>query len=82
MAQQRNRKSVGVLLALGAPIAVAVLGVSVGLTAGTARADNGQPIILGTGCPGSGIGTNCETIQTRVVNTGGGFGFEGVRRSH
>lgn len=74
MAQQRNRKTVRVLLALGAPLVVAVLGVSLGWAGGSARADNGQSIILGAVCDG-GSGTNCETAGTVVENTGSGYAF-------
>ena len=77
MAQQSKRKVVRVLLAAGAPIVVAVAGVSLGLAGGSAGADNGQPIILGAACSGSG--TNCATSGTAVTNTapgGNGFGAE------
>jgi hypothetical protein len=73
MAQQSNRKTGRVLLALGAPLVVAVTGVSLGWAGGSARADNGQAIILGSECFGSG--TNCETSPTEVENTGGGATF-------
>jgi hypothetical protein len=69
MAQQTNRKAARVLLAAGAPLVVAVLGVSLGVAGGSARADNGQPIILGGLCNPSVGGTNCETSPTSVVNT-------------
>jgi len=75
MAQQTNRKKAArVFLAAGAPIVVAVLGVSLGLAGGSAQADNGQSIILGLECTGSG--TNCETGPTGVSNTGTDVGFE------
>jgi hypothetical protein len=67
MAQQSNRKIAQMLLAAGAPIVVAVAGVSLGLAGGSAQAGNGQPIILGAACSGSG--TNCETSPTIVKNT-------------
>jgi hypothetical protein len=67
MAQQSNRKSARLLLAVGAPIVVAVAGVSLGLAGGSARADNGQSIILGAACSGSG--TNCATDGTVVQST-------------
>lgn len=67
MAQQSNRRIVGVLLAAGALIVVAVAGVSLGLAGGSAQADNGQPIILGAAC--SGTGTNCATTGTVVKST-------------
>jgi len=73
MAQQSNRKTGRVLLALGAPLVVAVLGVSLGLAGGTAQADNGQAIILGADCVNSG--TNCETGPTDVANKGSGAVF-------
>jgi hypothetical protein len=69
MAQQTNRKKAArVLLAVGAPLVVAVLGVSLGWAGGSARADNGQAIILGAEC--STVGTNCGTSGTLVENTG------------
>jgi hypothetical protein len=77
MAQHSNRKLARVLLAAGAPIVVAVAGVSLGLAGGSAGADNGQPLVLGAACSGSG--TNCETRGTAVTNTasgGNGFGAE------
>jgi hypothetical protein len=67
MTQQRNRKKARVLLATGALIVVAVAGVSLGLAGGSAEADNGQPIILGAAC--SGTGTNCATSETSVKST-------------
>ncbi len=67
MAQQGNRKIALVLLAIGAPVVVAVAGVSLGLAGGSARADNGQPIILGAACSGSG--TNCAASGTIVKST-------------
>jgi hypothetical protein len=75
MAQQSSRKTGRVLLALGAPLVVAVLGVSLGLAGGTARADNGQAIILGTYCSASG-GPNCEANLTWVKNNVSGPAFE------
>ena len=75
MAQQRNRKKLRVFLALGAPLVVAVLGVSLGLAGGTAHADTGGSIILGLFCSG-GSGTNCATSDTEIDNLGGGVGFE------
>lgn len=75
MAQQSNRKRIRVLLALGVPIVVAVAGVSVGLAAGTARADNGQSIILGMICASTSGGPNCETSTTGVVNLASGVAF-------
>lgn len=77
MAQQSNRKIAQMLLAAGALIVVAVTGVSLGLAGGSAQAGNGQPIILGAVCSGSG--TNCETSGTAVTNTASGengFGAE------
>ena len=77
MAQPANRKKAArVLLAAGAPLVVAVLGVSLGWAGGSARADNGQAIILGSLCinPSQG-GTNCETDPTVIVNTGAGVAF-------
>lgn len=74
MAQQGNRKFARVLLAAGAPIAVAVAGVSLGLAGGSARADNGQSIILGAACSGSG--TNCATSGTDIKSTAPGVTFE------
>jgi hypothetical protein len=74
MAQQSNRKRGRVLLVVGAPIVVAVLGVSLGVAGGTAQADVGQSVILGAICPGSS-GTNCEIDTTEVANTGYGSGF-------
>lgn len=73
MARKVNRKSVRVLLAVGAPIVVAVVGVSLGLAAGPAQAGNGQSVILGVTCF---HGTNCETGQTGVYNTGSGPAFD------
>jgi hypothetical protein len=74
MAQQSNRKIARVLLAVGAPLVVAVAGVSLGLAGGSARAGNGQSIILGAACSGSG--TNCATSETDVKNTASGVAFE------
>jgi hypothetical protein len=75
MAQRSNRRIVGVLLAVGAPVVVAVTGVSLGLAGGSAQAGNGQPIILGAACSGSG--TNCATSGTDVKDTAsGGVAFE------
>jgi hypothetical protein len=74
MAQQGNRKIARVLLAVGAPMVVAVAGVSLGLAGGSAGADNGQPVILGAVCSGSG--TNCATSGTDVKSTGSGVAFE------
>jgi len=65
-----------VLLSFGAVIVVAVLGVSLGLAGGSARADNGQSVILGELCTGSG--TNCETSVTDVDNTGSGWALGGI----
>jgi hypothetical protein len=65
MAQQR--KMARVLLASGAPIVVAVAGVSLGLAGGSAQAGNGQPVILGAAC--SGTGTNCATHETSIKST-------------
>src|SRR6266568_2839612 len=70
MAQQRSRKVVRVVLAAGAPIVAAVLGVSLGWAGGSARADNGQPIILGAAAACGGTGTNCESSTTQIENTG------------
>jgi hypothetical protein len=78
MVQQTDRKKGGrVLLAVGVPLMVAVLGVSLAWAGGSARPDDGQSIILGTECTGSG-GTNCETNPTIVENTSinEGFGAE------
>jgi hypothetical protein len=69
MTQQNRRKAIRVLLTVGAPIVVAVLGVSLGVAGGSAQADNGQAIILGGVCNGSS-GTNCATSTTIVENTG------------
>src|SRR5262245_65719410 len=77
MAQQSRQKILRVFLVLGALIVVAVLGVSLGWAGGSARADNGQSIILGVVCNGIG-GTNCETNPTEVVNIGIGDGVQGV----
>ena len=74
MAQKVSRKSVRVLLAVGAPIVVAVVGVCLGITAGPAQADNGQSVILGVTC--FNPGTNCETSGTAVYNTGSGPAFD------
>src|SRR5215472_9459782 len=68
MTQQSHRRAVRVLLTVGAPIVVAVFGVSLGVAGGSAQADNGGSIILGADCVGSG--TNCETSPTLVENTG------------
>jgi hypothetical protein len=77
MTQQTSRKKAArVLLAAGAPIVVAVLGVSLGVAGGSAQADNGQPIILGGVCDPSVGGTNCETLTTRITNTANGDGFD------
>ena len=73
MARKVDRKSVRVLLAVGAPIVVAVVGVSLGLAAGPAQAGNGQSVILGVTCF---HGTNCETSGTAVYNTGSGVAFD------
>src|SRR5215472_5804707 len=75
MTQQRRRMAVRVLLTVGAPLVVAVLGVSLGLAGGSAQADNGQSIILGTFCSGSW--TNCATSETEVTNTASGVAFLG-----
>ncbi len=76
MAQQNNRKRAGVLLALGAPIVIAVLGVSLGLAAGTAQADNGQSIILGAVCVSTNGGPDCETSTTGVANIAAGVALQ------
>jgi len=47
--------------------------VSLGLAGGSAQADNGQSIILGAACAGSG--TDCATSETGVENTGSGPAF-------
>jgi hypothetical protein len=75
MAQHSNRKITQMLLAAGALMVVVVAGVSLGLAGGSAQAGNGQSIILGAACSGSG--TNCETSGTSITNTAsgdGGFG--------
>src|SRR5215472_11133565 len=74
MTQQRNRKAVRVLLTVGAPIVVAVLGVPLGVAGGSARADNGNAIILGSSC--SGTGANCATNDTTIEDTGIGVGLQ------
>jgi hypothetical protein len=74
MAQQRSHKIARVVLAAGAPLVVAVLGVSLGWASGPAQADNGQPIILGAECNGVS-GTNCEADITSVISTGFGPAF-------
>ena len=76
MTQQGRRKAVRMLLALGAPLVVAVAGVSMGLAGGTARADNGQSIILGTAC--FATGTNCENGSTQVEDAGTGDVFDAL----
>src|SRR6266571_1169336 len=81
MAQQRSRKVVRVVLAAGAPIVAAVLGVSLGWAGGSARADNGQPIILGAAAACGGTGTNCESSTTQIENTGIGPVVQALQRT-
>lgn len=74
MAQRSDRKIARVLPVVVAPVVVAVAGVSLALVGGPAQADNGQPIILGAVCSGSG--TNCAASRTDIKSTTADAAFE------